>query len=71
MFICAKWTTRLSGPIDMETMTRRINVYRCDLEEGHDGDYRDKVLMTNWKDDDRPSLGLLTYHLKHPDTVEK
>ncbi len=46
MFICAAWRRRLEGPMD----SRRTLVTRCDLEEGHEGDHVDKVLLVNWPD---------------------
>lgn len=46
MFICAAWRRRLEGPMD----SRRTLVTRCDLEEGHEGDHVDRVLLVNWPD---------------------
>jgi len=44
MFICAAWRKRIEGSMD----NRRTLVNRCDLEEGHEGDHVDKVLLVNW-----------------------
>jgi hypothetical protein len=48
-FICAEWRIREEGPIlNFNTMRRRKLVNRCDLDEGHEGDHVDQVLLVNW-----------------------
>ena len=46
MFICAAWKKCIEGPMHR----RRTLVFRCDLDEGHEGDHVDKVLLINWPD---------------------
>ena len=46
MFICAAWKKYIEGPMHC----RRTLVFRCDLDEGHEGDHVDKVLLINWPD---------------------
>jgi hypothetical protein len=45
-FICAAWRKRKEGPMQ----SRRTLVNRCDLEDGHEGDHVDNVLLVNWPD---------------------
>jgi hypothetical protein len=45
MFICAAWKI-VDGPMHRH----RTLVFRCDLDEGHEGDHIDNVLLVNWPD---------------------